>query len=195
MTNSATTKTTEGTTISVLVKEGKALASIWNQTNSLKATLKANGFDTRLGKLLQELKAQSTLDSGQISRQTLTMYGINVIDRRRRSEALWFVENEVECRDFIANSKKGFSSLTALQAAMRKAAKADDETTEGKPSNVGQSDDKPKLVEQSNKTVSVGPITRKVMVNTILAQAAINKLDLEEIIEDLIGELTKRQQG
>ena len=126
------------------------------------------------------------------------MYGINVIDRRRRSEALWFVENEVECRDFIANSKKGFSSLTALQAAMRKAAKAEDETvetTEGKPSNVGQSDDKPKLVEQSNKTVSVGPITRKVMVNTILAQAAINKLDLEEIIEDLIGELTKRQQG
>ena len=198
MTNSATTKTTEGTTISVLVKEGKALASIWNQTNSLKTTLKANGFDTRLGKLLQELKAQSTLDSGQISRQTLTMYGINVIDRRRRSEALWFVENEVECRDFIANSKKGFSSLTALQAAMRKAAKAEDETvepTEGKPSNVGQSDDKPKLVEQSNKTVSVGPITRKVMVNTILAQAAINKLDLEEIIEDLIGELTKRQQG
>ena len=200
MTNSATTKTTEGTTISVLVKEGKALASIWNQTNSLKTTLKANGFDTRLGKLLQELKAQSTLDSGQISRQTLTMYGINVIDRRRRSEALWFVENELECRDFIANSKKGFSSLTALQAAMRKAAKAEDEPTEGKgtegkTSNVGQSDDQPKLVEQSKQSMTVGPITRKVMVNTILAQAAINKLDLEEIIEDLIGELTKRQQG
>jgi hypothetical protein len=197
MTNSATTKTTEGTTISALVKEGKALASIWKQTNSLKTTLKANGFDTRLGKLLQELKAQSTLDSGQISRQTLTMYGINVIDRRRRSEALWFVENEVECRDFIANSKKGFSSLTALQAAMRKAAKADDETvepTEGKPSNVGQSDDQPKLVEQSKQSMTVGPITRKVMVNTILAQAAINKLDLEEIIEDLMSELTKRQQ-
>ncbi len=200
MTNSATTKTTEGTTISVLVKEGKALASIWNQTNSLKTTLKANGFDTRLGKLLQELKAQSTLDSGQISRQTLTMYGINVIDRRRRSEALWFVENELECRDFIAKSKKGFSSLTALQAAMRKAAKAEDEPTEGKgtegkTSNVGQSDDQPKLVEKSKQSMTVGPITRKVMVNTILAQAAINKLDLEEIIEDLIGELTKRQQG
>ena len=199
MTNSATAKTTEGTTISVLVKEGKALASIWNQTNSLKTTLKANGFDTRLGKLLSELKAQSTLDSGQISRQTLTMYGINVIDRRRRSEALWFVENEVECRDFIANSKKGFSSLTALQAAMRKAAKAEDEptegkATEGKPSNVGQSDDQPKLVEQSKQSMTVGPITRKVMVNTILAQAAINKLDLEEIIEDLMSELTKRQQ-
>jgi len=197
MTNSTTTATTEGTTISVLVKEGKALASIWKQTNSLKATLKANGFDTRLGKLLQELKAQSTLDSGQISRQTLTMYGINVIDRRRRFEALWFVENEVECRDFIANSKKGFNSLTALQAAMRKAAKADDETvepTEGKPSNVGQSDDQPKLVEQSKQSMTVGPITRKVMVNTILAQAAINKLDLEEIIEDLMSELTKRQQ-
>ena len=199
MENSTTVQTTEGTTISVLVKEGKALAAIWNQTNSLKHTIKASGFDTRLGKLLQELKAQSTLDSGQISRQTLTMYGINVIDRRRRSEALWFVENEVECRDFIAKSKKGFSSLTALQAAMRKAAKAADEptegkATEGKPSNVGQSDDQPKLVEQSKQSMTVGPITRKVMVNTILAQAAINKLDLEEIIEDLMGELTKRQQ-
>ena len=42
MTNSATTKTTEGTTISALVKEGKALASIWKQTNSLKHTIKAN---------------------------------------------------------------------------------------------------------------------------------------------------------
>ena len=125
MTNSATTKTTEGTTISALVKEGKALASIWKQTNSLKHTIKASGFDTRLGKLLQELKAQSTLDSGQISRQTLTMYGINVIDRRRRSEALWFVENEVDCRKFIEDGKFKGTSLTALQKAMRDAAKAD----------------------------------------------------------------------
>ena len=189
MTNSATTKTTEGTTISALVKEGKALASIWNQTNSLKTTLKANGFDTRLGKLLQELKAQSTLDSGQISRQTLTMYGINVIDRRRRSEALWFVENEVECRKFIEDGKFKGTSLTALQKAMRDAAKATQkETTEGETSNVGQSD-----AEQPKADATKPRISHKVMVNTIIAQAELNELDLEEIITDLMAALEKRQ--
>jgi hypothetical protein len=189
MTNSATTKTTEGTTISALVKEGKALASIWKQTNSLKHTIKASGFDTRLGKLLQELKAQSTLDSGQISRQTLTMYGINVIDRRRRSEALWFVENEVECRKFIEGGKFKGTSLTALQKAMRDAAKADEEaTTEGETSNVGQSD-----AEQPKADTTKPRISHKVMVNTIIAQAELNELDLEEIITDLMAALEKRQ--
>ena len=149
-----------GTTIDAMIKEGKALATIWKQTNSLKDTTKAKGFDTRLGKLLQQLKASSPVDSGQISRQTLTTHGVHIIDRRRRSEALWFVENEVECRDFIKASKKGFTSLTALQAAMRKAANAEadaaaDKALEGipvvethvptkvEPSNVGQSEAKP----------------------------------------------------
>ena len=138
-----------GTTIDAMIKEGKALARIWKQTNSLKDSTKASGFDTRLGKLLQQLKASSPLDSGQISRQTLTTHGIHTIDRRRRAEALWFVENEVECRDFIKASKKGFTSLTALQAAMRKASKEADTKpakaekvkaapAKAEPSNVGQ---------------------------------------------------------
>lgn len=145
-----------GTTIDAMIKEGKALARIWKQTNSLKDTTKASGFDTRLGKLLQQLKASSPVDSGQISRQTLTTHGIHVIDRRRRSEALWFVENEVQCREFIQASGFKGSSLTALQAAMRKAAKADDAApttakaepveaapAKAEPSNVGQSPAKP----------------------------------------------------
>jgi hypothetical protein len=188
MTNPTATVTTEGTTISALVKEGKALASIWKQTNSLKHTIKASGFDTRLGKLLQELKAQSTLDSGQISRQTLTMYGINIIDRRRRSEALWFVENEVECRKFIEDGKFKGTSLTALQKAMRDAEKASEETTEGETSNVGQSE------AEQPKAETVKPrISHKVMVNTILAQTELNELDLEEIISDLMLALEQRQ--
>ena len=133
-----------GTTLDALVKEGKALGKMWSTLNSVKQSTKANGFDTRLGKLLSTLKAQSALDSGQIPTHVLRTHGIANIDRRRRAEALWFVENEVECRDFMKASKKGFTSLTALQAAMRKAAKADVEpTAKAEPSNVGQSD-KPK---------------------------------------------------
>ena len=181
-----------------LVKEGKALASIWKQTNSLKDSTKPNGFDTRLGKLLQQLKAQSTLDSGQVSRQTLTTYGIHTIDRRRRAEALWFVENEVACRDFMKASKKGFTSLSALQKAMNAAAKAEQEPKQpakAEPSDVGQSDDnkQAKLVQHSETKVSV-PITRSVMVNTIIKQCEANGLELEQIIDDLISKLAKQER-
>ena len=186
MAKSAKITKVEGTSINADIKEGKALASIWRQTNSLKQTIKANGFDTRLGKLMQKLKAQSSLDSGQISRQVLTTYGIHCIDRRRRSEALWFVENETEVRAFIETSGFKGSSLTALQAAMRKAAKGSDEPQneqpKAEPSNVGQSDEAPAKADKP-------PVTQKVMVKTIIRQCELNGLDLEKIIEDLMASL------
>ena len=202
----------EGTSMDALVKEGKALARIWKQTNSLKDSTKASGFDTRLGKLLQQLKAQSSLDSGQVSRQTLTTYGIHTIDRRRRAEALWFVENEVACREFMKASKKGFTSLTALQAAMRKAAKAEavaETATKVEVSKVGQLNGKDTLVsdtgwvEPKKATQSSGAteqrsvkvqVTRTKMVDTIVKQCELNNLDLETIISDLQSQLAKQQR-
>ena len=182
---------TSGTSIDALVKEGKALGSIWRQVNSLKQTIKENGFDTRLGKLLQQLKASSTVDSGQIPTHVLRTHGIQQIDRRRRSEALWFVENEKEFREFIAKAKYKGSSLTALQASMRKAAKGSDEdqTAKAEPSNVVQSE----ATEQPKADAHKPRITHKVMVNTILAQAELNGLDLEKIIEDLMAAVPSQQ--
>ena len=129
-----------------LEAEGFALAKEWkaitkgDKARFTKAT-KADGFDTRLGKLMQKLKAEG---GERISSDRLKDCGINGIDKRRRSEALWFVENETACRDFIKASKKGFTSLTALQAAMKpKAApkpKADTETPIG-----SEADDKSKV--------------------------------------------------
>ena len=193
MAKSAKITKVEGTSINADIKEGEALLRVWNQTNSLKQTIGKNGFDIRLGKLLQKLKAQSPLDSGQISRQTLVTHHIHKIDRRRRSEALWFVENETEVRAFIKSSGFKGSSLTALQAAMRKAAKGSDEPAKAEqpakanvpteqPSNVGQSDEAPAKAERPK-------ITHKVMVNTIINQAKLNGLDLEKIIEDLMASL------
>ena len=176
-----------GTTIDAMIKEGKALGRIWKQTNSLKDSAKASGFDTRLGKLLQQLKASSPLDSGQISRQTLTTHGVHVIDRRRRAEALWFVENEVECRDFIKASKKGFTSLTALQAAMRKAAKADDaapQQPKAEPSNVGQSEAAPAKAE---KPVMV---TKQIVFDKLVKVCDANGIDMLELAEMIIDHST-----
>jgi hypothetical protein len=104
-----------------LEAEGFALAKEWksitkgDKVRFTKST-KADGFDTRLGKLMLKLKAEG---GERISSDRLKDCGINGIDKRRRSEALWFVENETACRDFIQASKKGFTSLTALQAAMK----------------------------------------------------------------------------
>jgi len=139
-----------------LEAEGFALAKEFKQITKgdkarfTKAT-KADGFDTRLGKLMQKLKAEG---GERINSQRLKDCGINVIDKRRRAEALWFVENETACRDFIKASKKGFTSLTALQAAMKpKAApkpksetpvepKADDKSNLGLNSEADKADPK-----------------------------------------------------
>ena len=199
----------EGTSIDALVKEGKALGKMWNAIHNVKQTTKANGFDTRLGKLLSTLKAQSAVDSGQIPTHVLRTHGIANIDRRRRSEALWFYENQAECVAFIEASKKGFTSLTALQSAMRKAAKAEAEATQEpakanvpteQVSKVGQLDGKDTLVsdtgwqEVAKAKVSVGPITRTKMVTTIVKQCELNGLNIEDIINDLQSQLAAMQK-
>ena len=125
--------------ISTLEAEGKALAQEWkaicraDKSRFTKST-KADGFDTRLGKLMLALKAEG---GERISSQRLKDCGIDGIAKQRRSEALWFVENETNARDFIKASKKGFTSLSALQKAMAKAAKADKpkQSTESTDSN------------------------------------------------------------
>ena len=198
MANSAKTSKVEGTSIQADIAEGKALFNIWKKKEaSAKAAFtndtKAEGFDTRLGNLLLKLQKASSMEGGRISRQVLAVHNLHKIDKRRRSEALWFVKNQVEATAFIEASKKGFTSLTALQAAMRKAAKGSDEqqttegepqteTTEGETSNVGQSQPPQEK------------ISHKVMVNTIVKQAHFNGLDLEEIIEDLMIVLENRQK-
>ena len=180
----ATPNQNQTTSIGDDIAEGKALGKMWRQINDLKQTVKANGFDTRLGKLLQKLKASSPVDSGQISRQTLVTHGINGIDKRRRSEALWFADNEIECREFIAKGKFKGSSLTALKAAMRKAANPDSEAdTTAKAEPTEQPTAK---AEVSN----VGPlkVTPQLVVNKMMDIVKGNGLDLEEIIEMLMIE-------
>ena len=188
----------EGTSFQALIKEGKALGRIWSALHNVKQSTNPKGFDTRLGKLLVELKAQSSLDSGQISRQVLTEHGIHNIDRRRRSEALWFVENEVACRDFMQASKKGFTSLTALQRAMREAAKAEEVSNVGQDNVVNdsgwQEPKAPKSGATEQRSVSV-IITRTKMVDTIVKQCELNNLDLEAVINDLQMQLAKQQKS
>ena len=153
--------------ISTLEAEGKALAKEFKAiTRGEKArfskSTQAEGFDTRLGNLMVQLKAET--DGGRISSARLKECGLHSIDKRRRAEALWFVENETACRAFIKASKKGFTSLTALQSAMKPKA-------EPKPSVEPTGSDKP----ESN----VGLDEPQVQTET-------KKLDAESIALDIM---------
>ena len=179
------------TSISEMISEGQDLGKIWksrlaSQRKTFTSDTNAKGFDTRLGKLLQQLKAASSMDSGQISRQVLTDHGLHIIDRRRRSEALWFVENEVECREFIKASKKGFTSLTALQAAMRKASKEANAPQQPKaePSNVGQSE------AASAKAEKPVVVTKQIVFDKLVKVCDANGIDMLELAEMIIDHST-----
>lgn len=176
--------------INTLEAEGFILAAEWKKickadVRRFNAFTKADGFDTRLGKLLQQLKAEG---GQRISSQRLKDCGIHVVDKRRRSEALWFVENEVECRNFIAESKKGFTSLTALQAAMRKSANGTkaqaDATTEGEvKSNVGPEQADSKAVNEQPSVVSKAEIVKQ-----LKAVCKANDINILDVIDEILAE-------
>ena len=179
------TTTTESPDINTHEVEGRKLQVIWNKrqavwTKDFKADTQSDGFDTRLGKLIRELKLES--DSRQIASSRLRDCSLHSIDKRRRSEALWFVENEKECRSFMQTSKKGFTSLTALQAAMRKANKSDDTT--------GEADVEP--TEKAEKESNVGQLDATVKMDKyqlakIIQEICLsNKIDDAELIEILM---------
>ena len=179
------TTTTESPDINTHEVEGRKLQVIWNKrqavwTKDFKADTQSDGFDTRLGKLIRELKLES--DSRQISSSRLRDCSIHSIDRRRRSEALWFVENEKDCRSFIQTSKKGFTSLTALQAAMRKANKSDDTTgdTDVEPTEKAEKESK---VGQLDTTVKMDKFELAKIIQEICLS---NKIDDAELIEILM---------
>ena len=175
-----TPTTTAKPAINTLEEIGAAIGKEWKAITKgdkvrFDAYTKSDGFDVKLGKLMVELKAEG---SDRISSQRLKDCSINSVDKRRRAEALWFVENEVECREFIAESKKGFTSLTALQKAM-KPAKPEAETTEGDTedkSNVGPNTEGETIV-----------VTKQLVFDHLVAVCKANDINLLDIAEMLMS--------
>ena len=170
--------------VNTLEAEGFALAKEWksicraDKSRFTKST-KADGFDTRLGKLMFALKQES---EGRIPSARLKDCGINSIDKRRRSEALWFVENETEARDFIQASKKGFTSLTALQAAMRKSAKADETPEQPEAdteSNVGLTTSGERSSDEKTSAIDIVlMVMQQCEQYNVVLQDVVNELNL-----------------
>lgn len=187
MTNTNTANTDTNTAVlATLELQGADIARQWKAiTKGDKARFtqhtQANGFDMQLGKLMVALTEEC---EGRIKSSRLADCGINIVDKRRRSEAKWFVENEVECREFIAKSKKGFTSLTALQSAMSKADKkkasssTDDKTSTDKP----KADASPKTSEAKK------PATKDTIFKELLAICKASDVNIMDIAEMLMVE-------
>jgi len=87
-------------------KEQKAL-----RTKTTKMVFSKDSFDYELGKLQSEIL---TIENVKIISKALALkYGINSIDRRRKSEALWLFSNHSNIVTWLRqNPKKRFTSLT-----------------------------------------------------------------------------------
>ena len=164
--------------IDTLESEGLALAKMYkNEVSSEKRrfteSIKMDKLSYRLGKLMATLSAEAEGD--RISSARLKEVGIANIDRRRRSEALWFYQNYDNALAFIEASKKGFTSLTALQLAMKKADK----------SNVG-----PNTEGDGEEETSTSNVNAESIVANVLATAKKYNVDLQQVVEMLIDSAT-----
>ena len=170
--------------INTLESEGSALAEMYKkEQTSLKKkftqSIKMDQLSYRLGKLLNTLSAEA--EGGRIKSKRLAEVGIANIDKRRRAEALWFYQNYKKATALIKASKKGFTSLTALQLAMKKADKSNDgPSTEGdtEGDTEGNTEGKPSTVNAES------------IVANVLATAEKHNIDIQQVVLMLIDSAT-----
>lgn len=123
------TASTQIAVLNTLENEGKELAAEYKTRTAkadrimfnFKKDTAADGFDTRLGKLMQSLRLEGGM---RISSDRLRDCGIASIPKQRRSDAEWYVNTKAEADAFNKKAKKGFKNLSALRKAMAAAAKA-----------------------------------------------------------------------
>ena len=131
------------------------------------------GLWVRLGFLMTQIEQNNS---------TKKDCGLLKIDRRRLAEAKWFYNNLKDCQAFIAKSKKGYTSLTALQLAMSKANKAtlstEDKVSEATPSEATSNE-----VEPSNVGQAQLPTTKYDLAKEIMKTCLANDIDPLELIE------------
>lgn len=178
--------------INTLESEGSALAEMYKkEQTSLKKkftqSIKMDQLSYRLGKLMATLSAEA--EGGKIKSKRLAEVGIANIDKRRRSEALWFYQNYDKATAFIKASKKGFTSLTALQSAMKKADKSNDgPSTEGNTEGNTATDSVDDLLP-SNTTFA----TANDLADAVVAIATERGIDLQQVVELLIDSATSTE--
>ena len=157
-------------------KEQKAL-----RTKTTKMVFSKDSFDYELGKLQSEIL---TIENVKIISKALALkYGINSIDRRRKSEALWLFSNHSNIVTWLRqNPKKRFTSLTALQRAYSLANKPKEETSNQE--EILQIEDKSSEVSNVGQSVKEEPKVQKKLTASDVAFETVLALDTNGISKE-----------
>ena len=178
------TASTQIAVLNTLENEGKELAAEY-KTRTAKADrimfnfkndTAANGFDTRLGKLMQSLRLEGGM---RISSDRLRDCGIASIPKQRRSDAEWYVNTKAEADAFNKKAKKGFKNLSALRKAMADAAKADEPK---QPTESTDSDVKSDVGPTDNVVEVVERLTAEEIGIQLVAMCKENKRNLADVL-------------
>jgi len=153
------------TTYASLRIQGQSLTKLYQaeqkllKSNTTKMVFNAESFEFKLGKLISEIL--SVEEVKLIDKAKALKYGINAIDRRRKSEALWLFSNHSNVVTWLKNNpKKRFTSLSYLQKTysfehkpkleetVKQAEILQLEDKSSKQSDVGQSQEAPKVTKK-----------------------------------------------
>ena len=189
------TKSTEITEIVVsddLQTEGKALAAAWKKRESKARRDFHNdiavgnedavgGFDVRLGNVMVQLR--SDMGEGErVSTKLIKAAGIDNIPSQRRSEALRLVTQREAIDTFLKENGKKFTSLTALFAAIDKAAKESEAASESESESDGDGEE---------EAVDAAPTpTLDDIVAVFVAKVTDNGFSMEEALDMVIAKLS-----
>tara|TARA_X000001388_G_scaffold66893_1_gene53930 strand:+ start:16 stop:600 length:585 start_codon:yes stop_codon:yes gene_type:complete len=171
-------------TTTTLQTEGQALTTAYRlKTNAFLKSIKAEGFDYRLGTLIKQIKQIENVSI--LSPKVKKKYNILKIDRRRTSEAEWLIDNSQSVADFVKKTKFRGTNINSLKNAMREASKTVSKETEtvdakaSKVSHVGQSDTK---VTDFGKFDAKKLLTANELAFEMLAQAEANSIPTKELL-------------
>ena len=176
MTNISTLQSIGANLTKAYHKEQKSL-----RTKTTKMVFSTESFDYELGKLQSEIL---TIENVKIISKALALkYGINAIDRRRKSEALWLFSNHSNIVTWLRqNPKKRFTSLTALQRAYNLANKPKEDTSTQE--EILQIEDKSSEVSNVGQSVKEEPKVQKKLTASEVAFETVLALDTNGISKE-----------
>lgn len=165
--------------------EGQMLTEIFSKrakraVSELRNDLKENGAMVRFALLRQQIREDKKVTT--IAFNIAKEYNIESIDKRIGYESDWLLENIEIARKTMKSSKRGFTSVTALQLAVKKALKTE--------SNVGLDKEEQleeKVQEENNQVKSMGTttvnkeqLTEQIIANRVSLELVENNLNTKE---------------
>jgi len=137
-------------------------------------------FEYQLGSLQSQIL---TIENSKIISKALALkYGINSIDKRRKSEALWLFSNHSNIVTWLRqNPKKRFTSLSALQKAYNFANKPKQEDTS---EEILQIEDKSSEQSDVGQSAKEEPKVQKKLTASDIAFEAVLALDTNGISKE-----------